>query len=1051
MTNSYVDRIKKGYYYNYHRHDCHSNIILPDSSIKIEDYCKRAVELGHDTVFTTNHGFQGNIFDTLSLCDEYNLKMIIGVESYFVENRFEKDRSNKHIVIIALNNEGVKDINRITSGAWVSGFYYRPRIDRELLFSLNPKNVVVTTACVAGVWQNEDLIKKCHEYFKDNFFLEVQNHNQDIQKKVNKEVLRLSIKYNIKIIHGNDSHYIYPEEEYYRNLLKKAKAPKIAIEEDDFGEDSFILDYPEIKTIISRYIKQGVLSKNQIIEAITSTYIFDKCEKITMYNKDIKLPEVSNNPNQDLRRIIAKSWSEYRNLIPKKKEITYLKAIKEELDIIEKTNMANYFLIDYHVTDIAENKYGGRLTNTGRGSAPSFITTKFLGLTEIDRIDSPVTLYPSRFMSVERILGARSLPDIDLNTTDKEPFIKATEDLLGKENCAWMISWKPYQEASAFNLVCRGLGMQPSEYENVSQHLDDYKDSDKWRKIIETSKHFIGVVESISPSPCSMLLYDKPVNEEIGLIRIQDKKTKNIQYCCLLDGYNCDKYKYLKNDYLVVQIWAIIQKTCKLAGIEIPTIREMNELLDYKTWEIYEKGLTCTINQADSDYATPLVMTYKPKSIAELSAFVAIIRPGCASLLNDFIHRKDYTTGVPELDNLLSEGSNRMIYQELIMKYLIWLGVKESGSYDIIKKISKKKFSDEALEELRSKLLISWVNILNTEDNFQKNWKVVNDAAKYSFNASHSLSYAYDSAYGAYLKSHYPLEYYSVVLEHYSDDQVRTGKLTKELSYFNIKLKPIKFGKSKYIYMPDKNTNSIYKGICSVKFCNEKIADELYEISKNRYENFISLLKDIGDKTSVNAKQLRILIGLNFFSEFGKNEYLNDICEIYNKFSKVKQINKSKLEELYLGEFLIKKYSNKETKSLFKEIDNIGLINELVKDLKPREKMIADQIKFDIDYMGYTDYKNLNMSTDLYVVTVFEIGKNPTTPRIVIRNLNNGIETRTRIKRGTHFRESPFKEFSVLKINKLDDEFKRRPNAEGKWVEIDETEKILNDYEVIKL
>ena len=205
--------------------------------------------------------------------------------------------------------------------------------------------------------------------------------------------------------------------------------------------------------------------------------------------------------------------------------------------------MENYFLIDYQVVKDGQEKYDGRLTNTGRGSAPSFYITKLLGLTDIDRVSSPITLFPTRFMSVERILGTRSLPDIDLNTTDREPFIKATEDLLGKDNCAWMLAWKPFQDASAFRTYCKGIGKDIDEYDDIAKNLELYENDSKWKKIIADSKRFVGVIESISESPCSMLLYDKPVRKELGLVR-----TSKDKFCCLLDGYNCDKYKYLKND-----------------------------------------------------------------------------------------------------------------------------------------------------------------------------------------------------------------------------------------------------------------------------------------------------------------------------------------------------------------------------------------------------------------------------------------------------------------------------------------------------------------------
>jgi len=631
-------------YNNYHKHDYYSNVVQLDVTTSLEDYCKRAIELGHDTLFTTNHGTQANIFEAKALGEKYNLKVILGVESYYVENRFEKDKTNSHIILIALNDDGAKDINRIISYAHEDGFYYKPRIDWQLIDSVNPKNIVITTACIAGIWNNENLILRLHEKFKENFFLEVQNHNVEGQKIVNKTVLDLSKKYGIKIIHANDSHYIKESDKdnikkvkigqnQYdvlpadRNLFLKAKG--ILYEE----ENNFILDYPDSETIVDRYRKQGILTDEQIEEAINNTLIFDNASSLTIINDDIKLPSVSENPIEDLRKLIREKWIEERKNIDKSLWEKYQNEIAYELDIVEKTNTANYFLIDYNIVKIAQEKYSGVLTKTGRGSAPSFFIIKLLGLTNIDRINAPVTLFPTRFMSVERILGSRSLPDIDLNSADREPFIKASEDLLGEENCKWMISWKPLQSSSGFRLYCKGIGMKIEEYEDVGKDLaaltlekKDYTESkyyedENWRAIIDESRGFVGVVEGISESPCSMVLSTNNVRENIGIIRTKTKP------CCLLDGYNCDKYKYLKNDYLAVEVWHLIADVCKLVGISIPTIKELDELLDEKTFKIYEDGLTCTINQADSLWATKLVQRYKPKSVAEMSAFVAVIRP----------------------------------------------------------------------------------------------------------------------------------------------------------------------------------------------------------------------------------------------------------------------------------------------------------------------------------------------------------------------------------------------------------------------------------------
>lgn len=176
-------------YHNYHKHDHYGNPWTMDVIVKPEEYCKRAVELGHTSVFTVNHGVTGNIFEWMDLCKKYQLKMCYGMETYYVNNRFDKDRSNKHLIIIAKNNEGVMQLNDVMTEAHSTGFYYKPRIDKELLFSLDPNNFIITTACVAGIWEETELILALNRKFGKNFFLEVQSHNIDIQKTVNKKCL----------------------------------------------------------------------------------------------------------------------------------------------------------------------------------------------------------------------------------------------------------------------------------------------------------------------------------------------------------------------------------------------------------------------------------------------------------------------------------------------------------------------------------------------------------------------------------------------------------------------------------------------------------------------------------------------------------------------------------------------------------------------------------------------------------------------------------------------------------------------------------------------
>ncbi len=1174
-------------YYNYHKHDHEGNMLLNDSIAKIEDYCCRASELGHNAVFTTNHGMQGNIFDLLPLAKKYGLKAILGTEAYYVSDHTLPERG-QHIIIIAKNNNGAKQINRMLSNANEPDYiYYKPRIDKALLFSLNPHDVIVTTACVAGVWQDTELVVQMKNYFKNNFFLEVQNHNEPSQIDMNKRILQLSASLNVPMIHANDSHYIYPEDAKYRDIFLKGKG--LFYSDDAAVEKGFILDYPDEKTILNRYARQGVLTQTQAQEALENTLVFDECEELTYINYDIKLPPISDNPMRDLREIVFAGLEEMKrngeNAEP------YEDAVKGELKTIEDTGMGNYFLIDYKIAKRAQEVYGGKLTNTGRGSAPSFIVNSFLGLTDIDRLKSPITLYPSRFMSTERILNARSLPDIDLNTADREPFIKATEDILGEENCAWMLTRKPLQASSAFRTYCKGIGLDIADYNDVAMNLESFENDPKWHDIIAESKRFVGVIESMSESSCSMLLYDKPVKDEIGLIKTKTKM------CCLLDGYNCDRYKYLKNDYLTVTVWAIIRDTCNLAGIDIPTIEELENLLDSKTFDIYKKGLTCTINQADSEYATPLAKTYCPKTVAEMSAFVAVLRPGCASLLDGFIHRRNYTTGVEELDKLLAEADGRMIYQELIMRYLIWLGIPEAGSYDIIKKIAKKKFTDDELDALSKKLKDGWVKLVGSEDKFAETWQIVQDAARYSFNAcvsgntrirrednanhfqpsveemyrikndteyakstrykglrkkyllhgygnalsigadgkvyknkivdiydsgmadiyrvttengayidctmnhkfptshgkkrldelgvgdelyvmdkrgscsraatiksriesitylredkvydiemaaplhnfisesglvtsnSHSLCYAYDSLYGAYLKSHYPLEYYTVALRYYEGDLTHTSRLTSEMKHFGISMQAISFEHPCEEYSCDKSTNTIFKGIGSVKDLNKDTAKELKRLhDKREYDCFSDLLFDIKRETGISKRKLEPLILLDFFHTFGTPKKLMRVYAFFRELYSEKDngnMKKSKIPEI-LTHDEIASVCERETAAMYMGVDRRALMRMIEHRIPDDRTSVQEIISAQDKYLGGIEFCDARLANYVYVIKVNE----KFSPTITAYALKTGVYMEFKVNKKL-YKFSPIPEGRIMYISAFHPRPKYKKTEDG--------------------
>lgn len=1015
-----------------------------DCVVKNTDYIERSLELGCKNFFTTQHGWSGKFLEAYDLCKKNNLKMVYGAELYMVKDRKEKDNSNYHIIIIAKNQDGFYELNEIMSESNRSGFYYKPRIDIELIKRLNPNNFFITSACVGGILRPSDDMKTLFEavygHFGKNFYLEVQNHPFDIQINHNRNMLMLKQHYNMQIIHANDSHYIYPEQAKDRVKFLKGKGINYG------DEDSFVLDFPDYDTVVERYKKQGLLSDWQIKEAMDNTLIFDECEELH-FDKEIKMPTIYPNYTQEekdkeLAKHLSEKWDKEKINVDKSRWQEYQKGIAFEYKIVKDTQMADYFLFNEKMVELAKEKYGGVLSRTGRGSAVSFYINKLLGFTEIDRFTAPVPLYPTRFMSTARILETRSLPDIDQNWADVSAPILASKELLGEDGIYYMYALGTMKESSAFRNLCRAYDIPMDEYNEVGKNLDAFRNDKKWKPIIDEAQKYIGTIESISPSPCSFVLSNKPLPRELGLIRVGN------ELCACIDGYTSDVWKFLKNDYLTVKVWKIISDFYKMIGQPIPNIRELLQKVDDRTWKLYEDGMTATLNQADTDISTSMLKRYKPQTDAEMSAFVAAIRPGFASLVNTFLDREPYSTGVTEIDEILQPSYHFMLYQESIMAFLVWCGMKEDHTYDIIKKISKKKFTPEAKEELRQELLAGYKSKLGTEEGFDEVWQVVDDAARYSFNASHAVSVAYDSIYGAEAKEHHPLEYFTTVLNEYQSDNEKTSRIIAELDYFGIHLENIKFGKSKSKYTFDRNTNTIYKSISSIKYCNEVIANELYELGRNNtYKDFVDVIRDIKTKTSVNSRQLQILTILNFFSDYGSNKKLLQIIEMFEKFHDRKQIKKSDVEVLGIDLNEFEGCYDNETPKMYKELHMDRYVEKMSKKIEDKPLSIKEQIKYEQEYLEYIIYSNPKAPKNMFYVVEAKFYKDKTKPYLNLYNLRTGDTLKTKITSGKSFVERPFQTGNVINVTEFREKNKMKM-VNGEWVKTPEMEKIVVGWDV---
>ena len=1104
-------------YNNYHKHTHISNIFTPDVNDKAEDFVKQAVDYGHKNYFTTEHGSMGDIFEAKTVCDKYGIRCIPGIEGYIVPDPNEKDKSNYHIVIIPQTNSARKKINYCSSMANIRGFYYKPRLSLDDLFTLDKDDVFITTACIAGLLRDEVSIERILlplvQHFGNNVFLEVQNHDVEIQKEINLKALTLHEELGLNLIAANDSHYVKHDE--YKERLELLRGKGITYDD----EDTFILDYPSYEEMKRRFIKQGVLTEKQIDQAIKNTLIFDNCEEIKL-DKSIKMPSIYKDltPKERYKKLESEVWDKFDKIrqkenIPGSEVSTYEDGIRYELKTIEDTNeeihTADYFLFNEKNVELAVNKYGGVLTRGGRGSCGSFYINKILGMTQLDRFKINLPIFPDRFASTARLLENRALPDIDYNVVAQEPFVKASKELLGEHGCYPMIAYGTMQLSEAFRNVCRSKNIPHSEYNDVGKNIEAYENDKKWKPIISEAKKYVGTIVSASVHPCAHLLLDEDILYEFGVVKIGDA------LCVMMTSSEADEYKFLKNDYLIVKVWKLISETFQEINKPIMDAHDLlNSIKDDKrVWDLFKNGITCTLNQVDSDNGMRQAKQYEISSFEDGAFIAAAIRPSFDSWREQFLNRVDYSTGSKDLDKVLDMTHHYILFQENLMQYFEWLGVTPAESIGLIKKISKKKIKQEDFDNLEVRLKDNWVKNTGSDSMFNETWEMIQSCIAYGFCSAHAAATSLDMCYGAYLKVNYPFEYYTVCFNNYIGDTIRTNKLRKELEYFNIQLGDVKFGFSRGKYSYDKSSRVIYKGISSIKFMNDTVPEQMYNLRNNKYSTFVDLLFDLKTKTSLNSRQRDILIRIDFFKEFGDINKLIKICELFDEMYGKQSISQTKAEEYGISQEFFGKCSFKPRRVDYIDFEQYandhGIttnelsdcirkkrdgsfngynINKFIKKYNPSDEelfkyatkiidgrysnynlrkvltnyfikmndipvcTLPQKIKYQLEFLGYVDYKNDSLNNRYIVVTDLDTTY---TPRFKAYCIKSGDTCDIKVKKRLNkkdpavkvsYAELPFEDGDILYMTKCRKENKRKKTDDG-WVNIpNEFDWVITDY-----
>lgn len=1061
---------------NYHKHTSLSNRYMKDSPLLPIDYWNELKARYGDKscIYTTvEHGWAGNYFKQYDDLEKFNkkngtnIRWVYGAEAYWVKDRHESDRSNCHIVLLARTDKGRKAINKILSIANKDGYYARPRIDLELIDQLPYDDVMITTACVA-FWNKyddiTDIVRHLAESFP-HFYLEVQAHNTPEQKELNWRIIQMSEELNVPIIAGCDSHVITESQMLDRDEL--LKSGNIHYED----EDGWYMDYPTYDVLFERFKQQGVLTDDQIKAAINNTNVLFEFEDIKL-DRSLKVPvikELRNKTQEERNRIfeqiLKNEWFLQKADINKDKLQQYYQEIKHDIGEIEACNMADYFILSYMVMKRGQEKYGGILTPSGRGSAVSMYLNKLLRLTKVDKVNSPVLMYSERFLTKERVLDSHTPPDIDNNVSDRQPFIQAQRDLVGELGTYDLLALGTLKFKAAWKMYARAYNVEPDTANEVSKQIDRYETAKKhaedgetvdihkyvdpkYQKLVDGCQKYLGIYDTAKGHPCATVAFDGDIEEEIGISLCKSEATGKEVLVANIESGTIDAFGYLKQDYLIVDSIGLTYDIYKEAGIEPFTVNQLLEKIahDDATWQIYDDGYTQCVNQCEQPKSTQKVMRYKPKNIAELTQFIAAIRPSFQSMYQTFEQRQHFDYGIKALDDLLQDeycSSSFILYQESLMKVLGFAGFPMSETYTIIKAISKKK--DYIIKDAKPKFIKNFAQAIldtgETDDDSKaheladKVWTIIENSAAYGFNSAHAYCMAIDSVTIAYLKAHYPLEFYKCVLQRFTDkgEKDKVALIKQEMLKRGYKLKDIQFGDDNRAFNIDRANNCIVQTMASIKDMPKSAPEALYELGKSDIKNRAALYQALMDDPRINKKAIEILFHLGYFNKFAQPNRLITEYEIYQKYISAKVLTKSLFDDIMID--VIRPCCGKETEKQFREIDNKALITALIKHSNIKLATIVDRIKWQLEYLGYCTVNDPNSDpNDWLVLEVKTTGYG--TVYCTLYNLCYGAERTYRANK-KFWTNHQLSKGDVVRVV-LQEKNKMEKDENGEWVALNE-------------
>ncbi len=897
----------------------HSEYSLLDGACRIDDLVEELERLEMPACAITDHGNMYGIIKFYKKAKAKGIKPIIGCEIYVSPGDMtEKNpqEENHHLVLLAMDETGYKNLTRIVSIAYLNGFYYKPRADKSLLEKYN-EGIIALSSCIQGEISKlilkgdingaKSVIDWYRNVFKDRFYLELQDHGMEEEERVNEVMKRLAREMNVPLVITNDVHYLRKEDALYHDILLGVQTNKKI---DDPDKMRFPTNEFYFKT---REEMEGLF--RDVPEALENTLeIADRCNLELTFGKyhipDYPIPEGETVVSY-FRKLVEDGFKKRYGDNPSKEA---RERLEKELSVIEMMGFPGYFLIVWDVVHFA--KTHNIMVGPGRGSAAGSMVSYCLGITDVEPLG--MGLLFERFLNPERI----SMPDIDIDFADekRQEVIRYVTEKYGSDKVCQIITFGTMAARAAVRDVGRVLnipyadvdrlaklipfGSSISEALESSPELRELYEREEWaRNILNFAKRLEGMPRHASTHAAGVVISKFPLMDLVPLQRGPEGDVMT-----QFEMGDLEELGLLKMDFLGLRTLTLLENTIKIIKDTTGENIELNKIPmdDRKTYKLLQEGETVGVFQLESSGMRNLLRDMKPESFEDISSVLALYRPGPlgSGMVSDFIRRKRGEEPIeyphPMLEPILKDTYGVIVYQEQVMQIANVMAGFTLGEADLLRRAMGKKLP-EVLAQQRNRFLTGALERGIPEEIANHVFDLMEYFAGYGFNKSHTVAYGLLAYQSAYLKAHYPLAYMTALLMSVEGNTAKIARYVQEARRMGIRILPPDINESNVHFTPV--GNSIRFGLAAIKNVGEGAVEAILEVRQKggKFKSLEDFLSRI-DTKRVNKKVIESLIKAGAFDSLGRSRA--ELLAMFEQYQEKKSREKGKRKNLFEPEGL---------------------------------------------------------------------------------------------------------------------------------------------------